>query len=725
MSDSEAIEGTVDRVVFENEETGWAVVRLLIAGRVAPLVAVGPLCGLGPGAGVRLHGRFEHDRVYGEQFRAESYVPVLPATIEGMRRYLKSGAVEGIGEVMADRLIERFGADTLDVIDEAPRRLTEVEGIGPKRKARILEAWRGAKDVREVMVFLQSHEISPAHAAKIYQRYGKDAVATVTADPYRLASDIRGIGFATADGIARSLGIAADAPTRAAAGVQHSLRKLADDGHVMAPRTALERQAAALLEVDLDVVRRAVDALEASGKIVVEPGAGEPSVYLLSLYDAETSAAAQLRAIAGEPTKPIEVDVDRAIEWLGSQQDVRLADKQALALRLAVRSKILVITGGPGTGKTTVIKAILDVLERKGRKIALCAPTGRAAKRMQEATSRPAKTIHRLLEFSPKLDRFQRDQEQPIDADVIVVDESSMIDVVLLSHLLEAVPRSAQLFLVGDIDQLPSVGPGNVLSEVIDSGIADVVRLDRIFRQGDASQIVVNAHEINRGALPVSSAADAGGGPTGDFFIIEKAEPEDALATVQKLIVERIPQRFGLDPIDDVQVLTPMHRGTLGATNLNVCLQEALNPEGPALVRGSRIIRVGDKVMQTKNDYDKDVFNGDLGRVVAVDLEERRVSVCFDDRTVPYETAELDALVLAYACSIHKSQGSEYPAVIIPLHTQHFVMLRRNLLYTAITRGRRLVVLVASRRALQLSVDNDRVPVRHTRLAERLGAVAD
>jgi len=714
MSDGESIEGVVDRLVFENQDSRWAVVRLTVADRGATVTAVGLLAGLTPGSSVRLTGHFEHDKNYGEQFRADSYVPVLPATVEGIRKYLQSGAVEGVGGVIAERLVDHFGAETFDAIEQHPDRLTEVEGIGPKRKARILEAWSDAREVREVMVFLQSHDISPAHAARIYQRYGKNAVAMVVADPYRLATDIRGIGFATADGIAKSLGTPATAPTRARAGVLHTLENAADDGHVAVPMRGLIENARELLDVEEIVITEAIDELADAAKIVVETTGPEPAVFLESLHFAEIRAATRLAVIAAAKSKAVDVDVDRALEWLTELLGVRLGDKQIEGLRQSVASKVLVITGGPGTGKTTMTRAILEVLLKKGRRAVLCAPTGRAAKRLNEATGQEARTIHRVLEFSPAQGGFQRTSDHPIEADIVLVDEGSMIDIRLFSDLLEAVPEHAQLILVGDVDQLPSVGPGNVLQDVIASGVAKVVRLDQIYRQGDASEIVLAAHQVNDGAIPKSSSVS-----TGDFFVIEREDPDAIVDTVRTVVMERIPRRFGLEPMD-IQVLTPMVRGTLGTRNLNHELQAALNPSGAELVRGGRTLRLGDKVMQTRNDYDKDVFNGDLGRVAVLDAEDRAVSVRFDDRLVRYEGAELDALMHAYACTIHKSQGSEYPAVVIPLHTQHFVMLRRNLLYTALTRGRRLVVLVTSRRALQLSVDNDRVPVRHTRLADRL-----
>lgn len=709
MTGDQNIEGVVERIVFENEESGWCVISLEIEGRATKVV--GPLTGVRPGETIKIVGRFEHDKRFGEQIRAESWSPVMPATVLGITKYLGSGIVDGIGPVMAERLVGHFGTDTLEVIDKAPQRITEVDGIGPKRREKIVQAWSSMRALHDVMVFLQGLGVSTAHAARIYKKYAQRSIQVVRDNPYRLAIDISGIGFLTADKIAASLGIDRTSPHRADAGTIHVLREMSDEGHVLAPQSELRMRGEKLLEVDGALIDAAVERLASAQALVVEADA----VYLAPLHFDEAVAADRLRAIIDTPAKSIDIDVSKAIDWLQQALSIELADEQRRAIERAVHAKVMVITGGPGTGKTTIINGIIRVLDKKNRTIELCAPTGRAAKRLQETTGRPARTIHRLLEFSPKTNSFTKDASDPIAADVLIADEASMIDISLFRSLLDGISDHAQVILVGDIDQLPSVGPGSVLGDIIRSGAVEVVRLDRIFRQADASRIVVNAHHVNAGALPESSTE-----PTGDFFFIEKADPDDVLETIQTLVAERIPRRFGLDPIDDIQVLTPMHRGNLGAANLNVELQKRLNPVGLAVMRGSRLLRIGDKVMQVRNDYDRDVFNGDLGRVAVINEADKQVSIRFDERLVDYAFADLDELQLAYATSIHKSQGSEYPAVVIPVHTQHYVMLRRNLLYTAITRGRRLVVLVGTTKALRLSVDNDRVESRFTRLAERL-----
>jgi exodeoxyribonuclease V alpha subunit len=713
----------LERVTYVNEETAWCVVKLAVAGRRELVTVVGNLLGVQPGESLRLQGRWAMDRKYGEQFRADSYVNVKPATLVGIERYLGSGLIRGVGRVTARRLVERFGLETLSVIDEAPDRLREVDGIGPVRSERIARAWVEQRQIQDVMVFLQSHGVSTTHAVRIYKHYRERAIAVVKENPYRLAIDIFGIGFRTADKIAAELGVSPSSPERAQAAVLHVLGELSSEGHVFYPRHALVEAAVALLQVDAAIVQGAVDALDREGQIVVAPrlGAGveraeDRAVYLRSLHTAESGVAADVRALLGTSTRPLAIDLEQALAWFEKRQGIALAPEQREAIRRAATSKVLVVTGGPGTGKTTLVNGAIRILERKGRRILLAAPTGRAAKRLSETTGREARTLHRLLEFDPKTAGFQRNRQRPLDADVVVVDEASMVDVVLAFNLLKALPPHCQLVLVGDVDQLPSVGPGSVLSDLIRSGVADVVRLAHVFRQAEASLIVTNAHRINRGELPhlPPPGADA------DFFLVEKETPEDVLQVVKVLVQERIPRKFGFHPVDDVQVLTPMHRGLLGAASLNAELQALLNPRGAAIVRGSRLFRVGDKVMQIRNNYTLEVFNGDIGRIETVDDVERTVAVRFDGRPVAYDAADLDELVLAYACSIHKAQGSEYPCVVLPVHTQHYVMLQRNLLYTGITRGRRLVVLVGTRRALAIAVKNDRVDARFTQLADRL-----
>lgn len=718
----EVLDGILERIVYANEETAWSVVKIEVPGRREPVSAVGKLLGVQAGESLRLRGEWIQDRRYGEQFKVDSYLTVQPATLAGIEKYLGSGLVRGIGKVMAGRLVKNFGLDTLDVIENQAKRLTDVEGIGPVRSARIREAWAEQHGIKDVMLFLQSHGVTTSHAIRIYKEYKERAIAIVKENPYRLAMDVFGIGFKTADQIAQNLGVEPSSPQRAEAGLLHVLKELAEDGHVFYPEDLLAESAEKVLSIERPVIRRAIETLALTGHAVIETTGADSAraVYLTSLYSAETIAASLLVRIIETPQKPIAIEVERAIAWFEGQNRITLAPEQVEAIRRAIREGVLVITGGPGTGKTTLINGIIRILERKGRRILLAAPTGRAAKRMQEATGHEAKTIHRMLEFSPKNLAFQRDQSHPLAANVLIVDEFSMVDIGLAHSLLKAIPPACQLILVGDIDQLPSVGPGSVLSDVIRSGTIGVVRLERIFRQAEKSRIVVNAHRVNRGMMPIIEDAASGT----DFFFINREDPEEILASLKFLVTERIPQRFGLDPVTGVQVLTPMHKGLLGATNLNAELQQLLNPTGETIARGGRVFRAGDKVLQIRNNYDLDVYNGDIGRILRCDAIEQKVRVRYEDRVVSYEYAELDEIVLAYAASIHKAQGSEYPAVVIPLHTQHYMMLQRNLLYTGITRGRRLVVLIGSNRALALAVKNNRYQNRYTRLAERLRELA-
>jgi exodeoxyribonuclease V alpha subunit len=718
------VEGTLERVTYVNEENGWSVVKVHVPGRADPVTAVGSLLGAQPGESLRLSGRWVQDKKYGEQLRVESYLTVKPATLVGMEKYLGSGLVRGVGKVMAARLVKHFEFATLDIIDQDPDRLTEVDGIGPKRKARVIAAWAEQKAVKEVMLFLQSHGVSTTFAVKIYKQYKDRAIAVVKENPYQLAVDIFGIGFKTADKIAADLGISPTSPRRAEAGVLHVLGELSSEGHVYCPHDQLVESATAILEIEAPIIEMAITSLSALGLVVGELLAPGQPVYLKSLHISEQGSAERIHTVLAVPAAPITVDVDRAISWFEEQQKIALAEQQKAAIRRAVTGKVLVITGGPGTGKTTLVNGIIRILEKKGRRILLCAPTGRAAKRMAETTGHEAKTIHRLLEFNPRGMCFDRNIERPLEADLLIVDEMSMVDTVLFYNLLKAVPPACQLILVGDVDQLPSVGPGSVLRDVIQSGVTEVVTLTEIFRQAQQSLIIVNAHRVNQGQQPLgikgANADDEAPTTEPDFFFFERDEPEAVLATLKELVARRIPTHFKVNALEDIQVLTPMHRGLLGSLSVNAELQALLNPEGESFVRGSRVYRVGDKVMQIRNNYELEVFNGDIGRVVKIDAEERQVEVRFEERVVTYDTADLDELVLGYACSIHKSQGSEYPVVVLPLHTQHYVMLQRNLLYTGITRGRKLVVIIGSRRAMAIAVKNDRIDARYTRLTERL-----
>ena len=709
------LEGVLERITYVNEQDGWSVVRLQVAGRPDRVTVVGNLPGIQPGESLRVNGSWVQDRRFGEQFRADSCVAVQPSTLVGMKRYLGSGLVQGIGKVMADRLVDHFGLDTFEVIENQAQRITEVEGIGPKRKVQIIEAWAEQRAIKDVMLFLQSHDVSPAFAAKIYRQYGDRAVAVVQDNPYRLAVDIFGIGFKTADAIALAQGLSRTSPLRAGAGVLHVLGQLCDEGHVFCPLEQLVAAAVEVLEIPEPVIRQALAGL-LEQQLVVQQGEGAvEAVYLRAMHTAEQGSALLLRAVLEAPAREVDLHAERAVAWFEAEAGISLARQQALAVRRATEAKVLVITGGPGTGKTTIVNAIISILQRKGLRAQLCAPTGRAAKRLAETTGQEARTIHRMLEYDPREQRFGRDADNPLAADLLVVDEVSMVDMVLLHGLLQAVPPACRLVLVGDVDQLPSVGPGSVLRELIRCGTVEVVQLTEIFRQAQQSLIVVNAHRVNQG-----EPLQAGERETADFFFIERQDPEVILATVLEIVGRRIPARFNVDPVEQIQVLTPMHRGELGSVRLNAELQALLNPDAQSVARGGRIYRVGDKVMQLRNNYDLDVFNGDIGRVVTLDEEQRQAQVRFDERVVTYDFTDLDELVLGYACTIHKSQGSEYPVVVIPLHTQHYAMLQRNLLYTALTRGQRLVVLVGSSKAVGIAVRNHRVDQRHTWLARRL-----
>jgi exodeoxyribonuclease V alpha subunit len=731
---TETLEGTLERVVFQNSETQWTVARLRVARgvRIQSLVTVvGNLLGVKEGAELRLHGDWIVDKKYGEQFQVASYQTLTPSTIAGIEKYLGSGMVPGIGPELAKRIVRKFGMRTLEIIANDPSRLTEVEGIGRVRAERIRGEWHAQREVQDVMVFLQGHGVSTAYAVRIYKKYGAAALGIVRENPYRLAIDVWGIGFKTADLVARNLGIGKDSPARAEAGVLHVLGELVDDGHVHAPEHAVLAEAEKLLEVGEDIIRPAFDRLVAAGRLVREDlGDRGDCLSLRAMYEAESACAEGVARLLATRAKPITVDMERALAWFEKDRGLTLAAQQREAIAAAVRDKLVVITGGPGVGKTTIVNAIIRILEKKQRRILLAAPTGRAAKRLTETTERPARTIHRLLEWSPQASGFERGKDKPLEADVVVIDEASMVDVPLFAALLAAIPDPAQLVLVGDVDQLPSVGPGRVLADVITSKRLKVVRLTEIFRQAASSQIVVNAHRVNRGEPPDLALATAEGS---DFYFVERDEPQDVLATIVEVVAERIPRRFGLDAVDDVQVLAPMHRGDVGAQNLNLALQTRLNParEGLAeIARGSRQFRVGDKVIQLRNDYDKEVFNGDVGRIVGIDVAEgsdddRHVTVEIDGRPIAYALSELDQLGHAYALSVHKSQGSEYPAVVVPLVTQHYMLLQRNLLYTAITRGKKLVVLVGSKKALGLAVRNNDTKLRWTWLARRIQNFTD
>ncbi|MDD2861665.1 MAG: ATP-dependent RecD-like DNA helicase [Acidiphilium sp.] len=699
----EVLAGLVERVTFHNSENGFCVLRVKARGHRELATVIGHAAMISAGEWVTATGEWVNDRIHGQQFRARFMRTSAPTTAEGIERYLASGMIRGIGPVYAKKLIRAFATAVFDVIEANPERLREVPGIGVVRAQRIVTAWAEQKVIREIMVFLHSHGVSTARSVRIYKTYGADAVQVMSENPYRLARDIRGIGFKTADGIAMRLGIEKTAMIRVRAGIGYALSEAMDDGHCGLPTNELLALAEGLLEVPSELVRVALDQECLEGSVIADRIGETPCVFLAGLYRAERAIAERLRGIAvGDLPWPW-IDADKAIPWVEARIGMTLAPSQRAAVTLALRTKLLVITGGPGVGKTTIMRAILQILAAKNVRILLAAPTGRAAKRMGEATGFEAKTIHRLLEVDPASGGFRRNEDHPLECDLLVIDETSMVDVPLMHALTRAVPDGAALLVVGDVDQLPSVGPGQVLADVIEAGTVPVVRLTEIFRQAASSRIIATAHRINRGVMPDLARGDAGS----DFHFVQADDPETAVARIVELVKTRIPQGFGLDPIRDIQVLCPMARGGVGARSLNVDLQAALNPHGaPKVEKFGWTYAPGDKVMQIENDYDREVYNGDIGFIGGVDAEVGEVTVGFDGRDVVYGLGDLDALVPAFAATIHKSQGSEYPAVVIPVLTQHYAMLQRNLLYTGITRGKRLVVLVGSRRAVAIAVRN-------------------
>ncbi len=719
------LEGQIERVTYVNEETGYTVAKLTVSGSSEPVTIVGNLIAPTPGEMLKLRGAWLTHPKFGKQFKVTSHQTIVPATVSGVRKYLGSGLVKGIGPVMASRIVKKFGEKTLQIIDQNIDELHKVEGIGQKRIEMIQKAWKEQKEIRHVMIFLQGHGVSPAYATKIFRKYGWESISIVSKNPYRLATDIFGIGFLTADKIAQKIGFAKDAAPRAEAGILYVLNELSEEGHVYYPYEQLIERCREILDVERDIIIQAIGTIAFEGRIVIEDlnqdlevfQLNNKAVYLKHFHVSETGAAHHLTRLIVSPKSIRKIDADKAVQWVQGKIRLALAPKQIEAVKTASQEKVMVITGGPGTGKTTIINALIRIYRELGAKIHLAAPTGRASKRMTEATGYPARTIHRMLEFNPQKMGFQRDQDRPLEADVLILDETSMIDTTLMYHLLKALPSQATLIMVGDVNQLPSVGAGNVLKDVIASGRVPVVELKDIFRQAGDSRIVVNAHRINTGLMPELSAKK---GHLEDFYFIEQDEPEQALGTVVELVCERIPKRFGFDPLEQIQVLSPMHKGLLGTESLNLRLQEALNPTKQELSRGGRTFRLKDKVMQTRNNYEKEVFNGDIGKITSMEVESQEMVVTYEGIPVRYEASELDEIILAYAISVHKSQGSEYPAVIIPILPQHHLLLQRNLIYTAVTRAKKLVVVVGSKKALATGIRNDRIMKRYTYLSERL-----
>ena len=719
--------GQIEKITFTNEENGFTIARVKVRGSHGLVTVVGTMMSPMVGEILEMRGEWSTHPNFGEQFKVLEYKPKVPVTTYGIRKYLGSGMIKGLGPVMAGRIVDRFGKKTLDIIENDIQRLAEVEGIGKKRIAMITGAWDEQREIRDVMLFLQSHGVSSGYAVKIFKQYGNQAIAVVKDNPYRLAGDIFGIGFVTADQIAAKLGIAQDAQIRVEAGILYVLNQLSDEGHVYFPYEPLISKSSEILGVGRDIVARALKILAVDQKIIIENLTGdrdafkenEKAVFLTRFHVCETGVARRLRILANTPKSIRDIDSNKAVEWVQKQLSITLAANQIKAIGWAVENKVMVITGGPGTGKTTIINAVLKIFSRLNAGIMLAAPTGRAAKRMSESTGFGAKTIHRLLEYSFQKGGVQRNEDKPLDCDVLIIDEASMIDIILMYHLLKAVAPFATFILVGDVNQLPSVGAGNVLNDVIASGSVPVVTLDRIFRQARTSQIVVNAHKINAGIMPPLDTADASD-PQSDFYFIEQEDPEKVLNIILELCKKRIPRRFNYDPFDEIQVLTPMHKGVVGAVNLNRQLQEALNPDADGIIRGECTYRVNDKVIQIRNNYDKEVFNGDIGRITVIEWEDKAVTITYDGREVAYDFSDMDEIVPAYAISVHKSQGSEYPVVIIPIVTQHFILLQRNLIYTAVTRGKNLVVIVGSKKAMAMGINNNKTLQRFTRLQNRL-----
>lgn len=724
------IEGVLDKIIYVNDENDYTVGILINSDTKEEITIVGNMIGINPGESLKIEGKWETNPRYGKQIKVLSYQPILPKNLEAIEKYLSSGMIKGIGTEYAKRIVSRFGENTLDVLDNEPERLSDVSGIGEKRQETIIKAWAEQKHIRELMIFLHSHNISATFASKIFKKYGNNAISIIRDNPYILSYDIQGIGFKTADKMAMSLGIEPDSINRVEAGILYILVGLTEEGHCYYPYEPLIAKCVEMMNVDEGLVSEGIMHLKKRRQIEAEEMPNnEVAIYPKSLYISEKSAAERFIDIVQSKKELPEIHIEKAISWFEKKHKMKLSNNQKSALEKVLKGIPIVITGGPGTGKTTLVRAIVEIFEAKGVKVLISAPTGRAAKKIEEMTSRPASTIHRMLKYNKYNGKFIFNIDNPLDCDVLIVDEVSMLDIVLANHLFKAVKPSANIVLIGDVDQLPSVGPGNFLRDVIDSKIIDVVKLNVIFRQAQQSRIIANAHLVNKGETPnlkspkmqigdrrVSSVPNL----KEDFYFISREETDELLDTIIFLVSERIPQRFGYNPLEDIQVITPVNKGILGSTNLNVHLQRVLNKETLTIIKGSKMFKVGDRIMQSVNNYDKNVFNGDIGRIIEINYEEHNVIVKYDEQTVFYDFEELDELMLSYAITVHKSQGCEFKAVVMPLHTQHFRMLQRNLLYTGITRAKELMCLVGNVKAVQIAVKNNYVSKRYTGLVYRL-----
>ncbi len=740
-SNTETINGLIERITFHNPDNGFCVLKVKVR-RLKDLVAiVGHASLISAGEHITATGIWINDKTHGSQFKANFIKSSTPTSIEGIEKYLGSGLIKGIGPVYAKKLVSQFKEDVFDIIEQYPERLLEVEGIGSMRSSMITKGWAEQKVVREIMLFLHQHKVSTARAVRIYKTYGQEAIKVISENPYKLARDIRGIGFITADQIAANLGIEPNSIVRARAGIEHILLEAMDEGNIGIPKEVLLKRTIEALKVDHTIIEEALGLEVADGTIILDyikleessntsdntDNTTEPhtqsieAVFLAGLYHTEKFIASRLLGLAQQSQIDIPwpmIESDKAITWVEEKLNIQLAESQKEAVKLALQSKILVITGGPGVGKTTLMSSILNILLAKKVKVLLCAPTGRAVKRLSESTKLEAKTIHRLLEVSPVNGEYKYNQQNPLDCDLLIIDETSMVDVPLMSAILKALPEKSALILVGDVDQLPSVGPGQVLKDIIDSNVIPTVRLTEVFRQAKTSSIITNAHKINKGMMPDLKAPDKD--TVSDFYFIQCKDLEDGMSKIIELTKQRIPRKFKLDPIEDIQILCPMNRGYLGAHSINTELQKVLNPnKEPKVERFGRSYLIGDKVMQIQNDYDKEVFNGDIGYVQSIDLEASEIVIRFDERNITYDFGELDQIVPAYAITVHKSQGSEYPAVIIPLVMQHYTMLQKNLVYTAITRGKKLVIIVGDKKALAIAIK------KRNAQGQRLGKLKD